>query len=31
MTELREGIEAETFPLTTLEILIDRIEALIGQ
>jgi septal ring factor EnvC (AmiA/AmiB activator) len=31
MTELREGIEAETFPLTTLEILIDKIEALIGQ
>ena len=31
MRELREGIEAETFPLTTLEILIDRIEALIGQ
>jgi len=31
MTELRDGIEAETFPLTTLEILIDRIEALIGQ
>lgn len=30
MTELREGIEAETFPLTTLEILIDKIEALIG-
>ena len=30
MTELREGIEAETFPLTTLEILIDRIEVLIG-
>ena len=31
MTELREGIEAETFPLTTLEILIDKIEALVGQ
>jgi septal ring factor EnvC (AmiA/AmiB activator) len=31
MTELTEGIEAETFPLATLEILIDRIEALIGQ
>ena len=31
MTELREGIEAETFPLTTLEILIERIEALVGQ
>jgi septal ring factor EnvC (AmiA/AmiB activator) len=30
MTELTEGIEAETFPLATLEILIDRIEALIG-
>jgi septal ring factor EnvC (AmiA/AmiB activator) len=31
MVELREGIEAETFPLTTLEILIDRIEDLVGQ
>jgi septal ring factor EnvC (AmiA/AmiB activator) len=31
MVELREGIEAETFPLTTLEILIDKIEDLIGQ
>lgn len=31
MRELSEGIEAETFPLTTLEILIDKIEALIGQ
>ncbi len=31
ITELREGIEAETFPLTTLEILIDRIDNLIGQ
>jgi len=28
--ELKESIEAETFPLTTLEILIDRIDALIG-
>lgn len=28
--ELKEGIEAETFPLTTLELLIDRIDALIG-
>lgn len=31
ITELRESIEAKTFPLTTLEILIDRIDNLIGQ
>ena len=30
ISELKESIEAETFPLTTLEILIDRIDALIG-
>jgi predicted nucleic acid-binding Zn-ribbon protein len=31
IVELRDSIEAQTFPLTTLEILIERINALIGR
>jgi chromosome segregation ATPase len=30
IVELRDSIEAQTFPLTTLEILIDKIDALVG-